>query len=590
MIHTQSQKLAALRRLIIERGLHAYLIPRQDEFQGEYVAAYAERLKFLSGFSGSWGTGIVTKRTAALFVDGRYTVQAKAEVSGRAWQHKSLLDEPPAAWVKSQLKTGQKLAYDPMLVTVAEAKRYAAACADVGAKFVAVSGNLIDAIWPDQPPRPKAKLFTQPMKYAGRSTAQKLKELATTLKKDRRDVVLLTDPSSVAWLFNLRGVDVPFTPVVLAYALVHVTARAEIFIEPSRLPASLGRSIKATAPENFGKALSALKGKSIQLDENSAPDYAQACLRKAGARIAHAPDPCVLPKACKNSVEQQGARAAQKRDGAALVRFLHWFSHEAPRGRLDERQAAAQLLKFRQETAKLVDLSFETIPASGPNAALPHYHLPPKAGRRIKNGEIFLIDSGGQYRDGTTDVTRTVMVGQAKPEMKDRFTRVLKGMIAISVLRFPPGTTGAHIDALARNSLWAGGFDFDHGTGHGVGSFLSVHEGPQRISKTGHVSLMPGMIISNEPGYYKLGHYGIRIENLLLVRKPEKIKGADRAMLGFETLTLAPIDRDLIDHTMLTKDELRWLDCYHKNVLAELGPLLPPETLLWLQTACAPLG
>lgn len=587
MIHNPSQKLLRLRRLMKQRGLQAYVIPRQDEFQGEYVAAYAERLKWLSDFSGSWGTAIVGMRKATLFVDGRYTVQAKAQVSKSAWAHKNLIDEPPVTWVKSQLRHGDKLGYDPMLLTVSEAKRYANACAEVGAKFISVAENLIDAVWEDRPPRPTAPLFTHSVKFAGRSAADKLKDLASELKKQHRDCVLLTDPSSVAWVLNLRGSDVPYTPVVLAYALVYANARAEIFIEQQRLPKGLGPQITAVAPELFAKYLLSLKGKVIQLDEANAPDFALSQLRKTKARIVFAADPCVLPKACKNKVEQRGAVAAQKRDGAALVRFLHWFSVAAPQGKLDERQVSTQLHTFRQETGKLVDLSFESIPAAGPNAALPHYHMPENGGRRIKTGEIFLIDSGGQYKDGTTDVTRTLIVGEPSAEMKDRFTRVLKGMIAISVLRFPQATTGAHIDALARASLWAGGFDFDHGTGHGVGSFLSVHEGPQRISKAGHAGLQPGMIVSNEPGYYRLGHYGIRIENLLLVTAPAKIKGGDRAMLGFETLTLAPIERALIDTRLLTRDELHWLDCYHARVLAEIGPLLPAEAAQWLAVACA---
>ena len=587
MSDTPSTKLSQLRKLMKQRGLAAYIVPRQDEFQGEYVAAYAERLKWLSGFSGSWGTAVVGLRKAALFVDGRYTVQAKTQVYLKAWTHKNLIDEPPVTWIKTLLKGGDKLGYDPMLLTVADSKRYADACADIGAQCVAVSDNLIDALWTDRPPRPKAALFDHPVKFAGRSAADKLKELSSELKRQHRDCVLLTDPASVAWLFNLRGNDVPFTPVVLAYALVHANARADIFIDAQRLPKGLGSKVTAVPPAQFAKHLGALKGKVVQLDESSAPALAESQLRKAKARIVHTSDPCVLPKACKNKVEQRGAAAAQKRDGAALVEFLRWFAQVAPSGKLNEAQAAEQLLKFRQATGKLVELSFESIPAAGPNAALPHYHLPNGGGRRIKTGDIFLIDSGGQYKDGTTDVTRTVMVGAAGAEIKDRFTRVLKGMIAISVLRFPVGTTGAHIDALARAWLWAGGFDFDHGTGHGVGSFLSVHEGPQRISKTGHTALKPGMIVTNEPGYYKFGHYGIRIENLLLVHAAEKIEGGERAMLGFKTLTLAPIDRALIETSLLTRDELRWLDAYHAAVLAEIGPLVAADTLVWLQAACA---
>ena len=594
MIQNSAHRLKQLRQLISSQGLDGYVIPRQDEFQGEYVAAYAERLNWISGFSGSWGVGVVLARKAALFVDGRYTVQVKAQVSAQQWQHQHLIDQPPTAWLKTNLKRGQKIGFDPMLFSIAETKRYAAACAEVGAKFVPVPFNLVDRIWEDQPTRPQGALFAQALAFAGRSVAQKLADLNAEMKKLRRNALLLTDPASVAWLFNLRGKDVPYTPVVLAYALVHDNGQAQIFIEPQRLPASarkaLGRKVTAVPPAEFAKALKALAGRSVQLDENSAPEFAREQLRKAKAHIVHAADPCLLPKACKNKVEQQGARDAQRRDGAALVNFLHWLAVEAPKGKLDEAKAAAKLHTFRSATGALRDLSFESIPASGPNAALPHYHLPAKGGRRIKLNEIFLIDSGGQYLDGTTDVTRTVIIGEPTHEMKDRFTRVLKGMIAISLVRFPAGTTGAHIDVLARASLWDGGFDFDHGTGHGVGSYLSVHEGPQRISKTGHVALKPGMIISNEPGYYKLGHYGIRIENLLLVSEPSKIVGADRQMMAFETLTLAPIDRTLIDTHMLTRAELNWLDAYHARVLAELGPLVQEETLPWLKAVCASLS
>ena len=594
MIQNSAHRLKQLRQLISSQGLDGYVIPRQDEFQGEYVAAYAERLNWISGFSGSWGVGVVLARKAALFVDGRYTVQVKAQVSAQQWQHQHLIDQPPTAWLKTNLKRGQKIGFDPMLFSIAETKRYAAACAEVGAKFVAVPFNLVDRIWEDQPTRPQGALFAQALAFAGRSVAQKLADLNAEMKKLRRNAVLLTDPASVAWLFNLRGKDVPYTPVVLAYALVHDNGQAQIFIEPQRLPASarkaLGRKVTAVPPAEFAKALKALSGRSVQLDENSAPEFAREQLRKAKAHIVHAADPCLLPKACKNKVEQQGARDAQRRDGAALVNFLHWLAVEAPKGKLDEAKAAAKLHTFRSATGALRDLSFESIPASGPNAALPHYHLPAKGGRRIKLNEIFLIDSGGQYLDGTTDVTRTVIIGEPTHEMKDRFTRVLKGMIAISLVRFPAGTTGAHIDVLARASLWDGGFDFDHGTGHGVGSYLSVHEGPQRISKTGHVALKPGMIISNEPGYYKLGHYGIRIENLLLVSEASKVTGADRPMMAFETLTLAPIDRNLIDTHILTRAELNWLDAYHARVLAELGPLVQEETLPWLKAVCASLS
>jgi len=585
-------KLSHLRVVLKAQKLAGFVVPRQDEFQGEYVAAYAERLKWLTGFSGSWGTAIVLARKAALFVDGRYTTQVRKEVSAKAFSFHHLMDAPPQAWLKTQLKKGDVLGFDPSLLTVAEARRYAQACAEVGAKFMPVSKNLVDLIWQDQPTRSQKPLFVQPLKFAGKTAKAKLNDIGAELKKSRSEAVFIAEPSSVAWLFNLRGSDVPFTPVVLAYALVHQKAKAELFIEEERLPPDVRKALRPIAdvyaPALLVQRLKKLSRKKIVLDENSAPEKVRQILVSAKALVSFAADPCTMPKAQKNVVEAQGARDAQIRDGAALSNFLHWFSVAAPLGQLTEADAAAKLKAFRQATGVLVDLSFETIPASGPNAAIPHYHLPPGAGRKINIDEIFLIDSGGQYRDGTTDVTRTVIIGKPTEEMKDRFTRVLKGMIALSLLRFPVGTTGAHIDALARANLWAAGLDFDHGTGHGVGSFLSVHEGPARISKASHVALKPGIILSNEPGYYKPGHFGIRIENLLLVEDAKAIEGGERKMMGFETLTFAPIDRALIETKLLTRDELHWLDQYHALVLNKLGPLMEGVALAWLREVCLP--
>ncbi|MEO6609746.1 MAG: aminopeptidase family protein P, partial [Aestuariivirga sp.] len=480
------------------------------------------------------------------------------------------------------------------LTTITDARRYQAACEAVGAKFVAVARNPIDEVWADQPQRPDTLLNLQAERFAGKSAKQKLADLAKALTTQIADAVFLAEPSSVSWLFNIRGNDVPFTPVALAYALVPAKGKATIFMDEARVPKEIKSALKPYAefakPNSMAKALKALASKktSVLLDAGSAPQ--QVALLLKGAKLVEGNDPCTMPKAQKNSVEQAGARAAQLRDGAALSRFLHWVSVEGPKGGLNEYSAALKLSEFRKATGKLEDLSFETISASGPNAAIPHYHLDAGHARPIKPGEIYLVDSGGQYRDGTTDVTRTVMIGAATPEMKDRFTRVLKGMIAISMMRFPPGTTGAHIDALARASLWSAGLDFDHGTGHGVGSYLSVHEGPARISKASHVVLQPGMLLSNEPGYYKPGHFGIRTENLLFVREAEAIEGGERKMMSFETITLAPIDRNLIDVDLLTRGELKWLDAYHARVTAEVSPLLDGDALAWLKQACASLG
>ncbi|MBG1231985.1 aminopeptidase P family protein [Aestuariivirga litoralis] len=593
MIQTAAAKLKALRNVLKAEKLNGFIVPRQDEFQGEYVAPYAERLRWLTGFAGSWGTAIVTDKKAAIFVDGRYTTQVRVQTDGKLYTPQHLVDAPPTAWVSANLKKGETLGFDPMLLTVSEARRFQKACAEVGAKLAPVKKNLIDQIWEDQPARSQKPLFVQPDKFAGKSAAQKLKDLAAGLKKAGHVAAFLAEPSSVAWLLNLRGLDVAYTPVVLAYAILHANAKAELFIESSRVPDEVKKALKGIAtvydPKELAARLKKLAKGQVLLDENSAPDHVRAVLEAAKAKVVYGTDPCTMPKAQKNAVEQQGARDAQVRDGAALSNFLHWMSVEGPKGQLDEKAAAASLQKFRQATNMLEDLSFPSISAAGEHAAIPHYFVTDESSAPIKNNEIFLMDSGGQYRDGTTDVTRTMIVGTPTAEMKDRFTRVLKGVIGISVARFPEGTTGAHIDALARNALWQAGLDFDHGTGHGVGSFLSVHEGPARISKASHVPLRPGMILSNEPGYYKPGHFGIRIENLLIVTEPSEIEGGERKMMGFETLTWAPIDRHLIEVKLLTPDELTWLNAYHERVEKELSPRMSGEALVWLKESCAAL-
>ena len=593
MTQTSAAKLKALRALLKTEKLNGFIIPRQDEFQGEYVAPYAERLRWLTGFAGSWGTGIVLDKKAAIFVDGRYTTQVREQTDSRFFAPKHLVDEPPAGWITTQLKKGEKLGFDPMLLTVSEARRYQKATWAAGAKLVPVKKNLIDQIWEDQPARSQKPLFVQPDKFAGKAAAQKLKELAAQLKKTGNDAAFIAEPSSVAWLLNLRGRDVAYTPVVLAYAILHANAKAELFIEKNRVPADVVKALQGIAtvydPKELAARLKKLAKKQVLLDEGSAPDYVRAVLEAGKAKVVYGTDPCTMPKAQKNAVELQGARDAQRRDGAALSNFLHWMSAEGSKGELDEKTAATKLQQFRQATNMLEDLSFPSISAAGAHAAIPHYFVTDDGNAPIKNNQIFLMDSGGQYRDGTTDVTRTMIIGAPTPEMRDRFTRVLKGMIAISMSRFPEGTTGSHIDALARNALWQAGLDFDHGTGHGVGSFLSVHEGPARISKASHVPLKPGMILSNEPGYYKPGHFGIRIENLLIVTEPAEIEGGERKMMGFETLTWAPIDRNLIDVNLLTRSERDWLNAYHARVEKEVSPMMQSEALTWLKEACRPL-
>ena len=591
---TATAPVAALRAELKRRKLTGFVVPRQDEFQGEYVAAYAERLHWLTGFAGSWGLAILTAKKGAIFVDGRYTIQVRQQVDTKVFEPQHLMEQPPATWIGKHLKKGDTLGFDPWLTTATEAKRLAEACEGVGAKLVPVSGNPIDAVWRDQPERPTAAIATHPTQFAGRSAADKLADMAKALGD--ADAVVLTQPDSVSWVFNLRGFDVPYTPVVLAFAILRRKGKAELFIEPERVPEDARAQLRKLAvvrePSEIGAALKAL-GKAratVQIDPAWTPEAIRAALGKAGAKIVPAADPCVLPKARKNKVEQEGARAAQRRDGAAMARFLRWLEGEAPKGGLTEMAAADKLAEFRKATGQLMDQSFGTIAAAGPNAAIPHYHVTVDSSRKLFLNEIFLIDSGGQYQDGTTDITRTTVIGHPTDEMKDRFTRVLKGMIAISRLRFPKGTSGSHMDALARQHLWAAGLDFDHGTGHGVGSYLSVHEGPARINKSDRTPLEAGMILSNEPGFYKQGDFGIRIENLLMVHEPREVPGGERPMMGFETLTLCPIERRLIETHLLTRDELRWLDTYHALVLEEIGALLDGTDRDWLKAACAPLS
>jgi Xaa-Pro aminopeptidase len=588
--------LSLLRAELKKSKLSGYIIPRQDEFQGEYVAAYAERLKWLTGFAGSWGLAIVTLNKAAIFVDGRYTIQVREQVDTKIFTPQHLVDEPPTNWIETHLKKDDRLGFDPWLTTAGEAKRLAAACAKAGAKLVPVTKNLIDKIWTAQPKRPTNAIKAQPLQFAGRSAADKLVDMAKILAASKADAAILAEPSSVSWLLNIRGSDVPYTPVVLAYAVIHRKGKAELFVDAKRLPEDVISHLKSVAiirkPDDLELSLNKLGAKSstILIDASSAPEKIRSTLVASGAVVKEGEDPCTMPKAKKNMTEQQGARSAQLRDGVALSKFLHWLSVEATKGQLTEASAAEQLSTFRKQTGVLMDLSFSTISASGPNAAIPHYHVDPDNCRAINNNEIYLIDSGGQYQDGTTDVTRTVIIGQPTAEMRDRFTRVLKGMIGISTICFPKGTSGSNIDVLARASLWKAGLDFDHGTGHGVGAYLSVHEGPARISKASHIALQPGMILSNEPGFYKQGEYGIRIENLLLIKEPSEIKGGERPMMHFETLTFAPIDRNLIDTKLLTREELQWIDAYHARVLKEVGNFMDGASLEWMNQACAALN
>jgi Xaa-Pro aminopeptidase len=588
-------RLALLRAEMKRQKLDAFIVPRQDEHQGEYVGAYAERLKWTTGFSGSWGMAVIGHTKAAIFVDGRYTVQVRNEVDSKSFSPLHLMNDPPHKWIAAHFKKGQRIGYDPMLTAIGSARELQTACDEAGLKLVPVSKNPIDAVWVDQPARPATPVTDHPVKFSGKTVREKLKQLAKELSEKKADATILCDPASLCWAFNVRATDVPFTPMPLGFAIVRAKGKSALFVDPKRLDASLLKSlaplVNVSAPDKLAGALKSLgmQKARVGLDATFAPDQFRITLAKSGAKTFDLQDPCTFPRACKNSTEQKGARNAHIRDGAAIANFLCWIDHNASSGKVTEGEATRQLAAFRKADKGCVDLSFETISASGPNAAQPHYHAHGE-GRTLSKNSIYLIDSGGQYREGTTDITRTVIIGQPTDEMRDRFTRVLKGMIAISVIRFPKGTTGAHIDVLAREAQWKAGLDYDHGTGHGVGSYLSVHEGPARISKASHIPLRPGMFLSNEPGYYKPGHFGIRIENLLFVTEPEKIKGGEREMMRFETVTWAPIDRRLIDTSLLTRAELQWIDHYHANVLKLIGPRVEAETKQWLEKACVPLG
>jgi len=590
-----TERIKELRRLMAAAKLDAYLIPRADEHQGEYVPASAARLKWLTGFSGSAGLAIVTKKHATLFIDGRYTVQARSETEPGLIEVSTLSRANIGEWLAEHLSRGQTVGFDPRLHTIAEIERLEAALKPHDIKLTPTNRNLVDRVWGRaRPPTPKDPVSLHPHKFAGRSAQDKIADIQKRLKADRQDAVILTLSDSVAWTFNIRGSDIPHTPVALAFAILPVTGKPELFIAPEKLEpavrAQLETFAKISTPEALGERLKALRaaGKRVRLDPNTAGYWFARALGGA-KRIARGPDPSLALKAIKNTAEIKGSRAAHLRDGLAVTRFLAWLDGAAATGALDEIEAVRRLEGFRRATNQLREISFDTISGSGPNGAIVHYRVSEATNRKLRAGELFLIDSGAQYLDGTTDITRTVAIDKPTNEMRERFTLVLKGHIAIALARFPKGTRGVDLDPFARRALWQHGLDYDHGTGHGIGSYLSVHEGPQSISRAGMAALEPGMICSNEPGYYKEGAYGIRIENLVLVTELTKLPGADRETMGFETLTLAPIDRRLIVKEMLSADETQWLDDYHSRVAAALGPELDEEARAWLKQATAPL-
>ena len=582
-------RVAALRGELKRRGLDGFVVPRADRQQNEYLPASEERLAWLTGFTGSAGAAVVLADRAALFADGRYSVQAATEVDGKIFSIEHLVEHPPEQWLEQNLGKGAKLGYDPWLHTSDQVEKLRKAAASAGAELVAVDSNPIDALWRDRPAPPAGAATLRELKLAGEAAPDKLKRIRVELKKIRADALLVSDPQNVAWAFNIRGADVTHTPLALAFALIPQDGRPSLYIEAAKLDNQVRHAIEKFSdvrmPEDLTRDLDKLNGKVVRLDQASASDALTRLLTDTGGKPQRGTDPIALLKATKNHAEIVGSRAAHKRDGVAMARFLTWFDKEASSGKLTEIDAVAALESFRRDTGALKDISFPTIAGAGPNGAIVHYRVTRSSNRRIGTNELFLIDSGAQYEDGTTDITRTVIVGEPSEEMRDRFTRVLKGHIAIATAVFPENTSGAQLDPLARTALWQAGLDFDHGTGHGVGSYLSVHEGPARISKLGTVALRRGMILSNEPGYYKTAAYGIRIENLVLVIAAPEPVGAEKPLNAFETLTLAPIDRRLIEMRMLTTKERVWLDSYHARVHEVIGPLVDKPTRTWLTAA-----
>jgi Xaa-Pro aminopeptidase len=584
--------LPALRQELARQGLDGFIVPRADEHLGEYVPASAERLTWLTGFTGSAGLAVVLASTAAVFTDGRYVLQLAEQTDPELWQRLHVTEEPPWTWLVQNAPKDARIGYDPLLIAGEGLARYT----DAGLTMVAVERNLIDAVWTDRPAPPRAPALPHPLIYAGRTSEEKRADVAKVLREAKQDAAVLTDPASIAWLLNIRGGDVPFTPFALGFAVVHSDGATDLFIAAEKLPSEtrawLGNAVSVAGRDALGPTLAKLAGKTVRVDASGSSVWFAQQLQKAGAVVSSASDPCLLPKACKNATEQQGAREAHLRDAVAVCRFLHWLSVAAPTGQETEISAAEALLGFRRGVEGFRGESFPAISGAGEHGAVIHYRVTDESNRSIKPNEVYLIDSGAQYPDGTTDITRTVWTGpgDAPDEVRDRVTRVMQGHIAIATSVFPKGVGGAHLDAFARRALWQVGLDYDHGTGHGVGSYLSVHEGPVSISRLARpVAIDAGMILSNEPGFYLPDHYGIRLENLLLVQ-PVDLPGAGKPFLGFETLTLAPFDRRLLNPALMTAQERTWLDAYHARVLQMVGPALGETERSWLVAACAPLG
>jgi len=591
-----AERVARLRAELARRDLDGFIVARADEHQGEYVPPSAERLSWISGFTGSAGLCVIMRDEAAVFIDGRYTLQVRDETPADVFEYRHLIQEPATDWIAAHLAKGGKLGFDPRLTTPNQATRYRRAAERVGGSLVAVGSNPLDAVWSDQPSPPKAPVVPHDMAFSGRTSEDKRNALAVKLAESAQDAMVIAEPDCTAWLLNVRGADLDYTPQPLSFSVLFADGSVDWFLDPDKegdgLVAALDDGIRRRPPEDLEAALKSLgeAGKTVRIDPDSASEWIRSLLAASGAKVVYGPDLCLAARAEKTAAEVEGMRSAHIRDGAALVRFLAWLDGEAPNGTVSEIGAADHLEQCRRTGNHFKGLSFPTISGSGPNGAIVHYRVTPKTDRKLGNGELYLVDSGAQYLDGTTDVTRTIAIGEPSDDMRRTFTLVLMGHIALASTRFPTGTTGSQLDAFARRPLWQAGLDFDHGTGHGVGSFLSVHEGPHRISKGPNaVPLVPGMVVSNEPGYYRTGAFGIRIENLVLVTKVEQPEGAERELLGFETLTLAPIDRRLIMTELLDQPSRDWLNAYHTEVRGKIMPLVDGDAATWLDEATRPI-
>lgn len=591
-------RVASLRQAMAERNIDAFLVPHSDEQQNEYLPPNAERLAWLTGFTGSAGFAIVTAETAVLFVDGRYTIQAARQTDTDCFSIESLVDNPPQRWIRENAKSAWRIGYDPALFTMAGEEQFLKSAEKAGA-VLADCGNLVDAVWHDRPPAPAGPVSIQELEHAGKPAIQKLDDLSAALAEKDARFCLLTDPASVAWAFNIRGSDIAHIPVPLSWAVLRRGERPLLFVDAAKLDRHVRAYLTQLAdlhePSELDAELAGLgAGARVLCDPERVPARVGRLVKEAGGEIVRGRDPVALPRAIKNPSEIRGSRAAHLRDGVAMVRFLAWLDRQKP-GTVSEIEAASKLEEIRSGNARhlgsrLEDISFDTISGAGPNGAIVHYRVTKETDSVIGPDSVYLVDSGAQYRDGTTDITRTVAIGSPPARAREDFTLVLKGHIAIATARFPKGTRGVDLDPLARIALWRSGRDFAHGTGHGIGSFLSVHEGPQSISRRGMEPLQAGMILSNEPGFYRQDHWGIRIENLVLVREAQATEGGNVEVHDFETLTLAPIDTRLVEPGMLTAEEAAWLDGYHARVLSDLSPLLSGHDRHWLEKACASLG